>query len=254
MDKMCYNLKNKVFLITGGTRGIGLELARSLLAEDARVVICARKQEGLDAAVAMLGGGDSLLAVQAHVAREEDVKKLFAAVLQKFGRLDVLVNNVGMNLLTQSVSDTEFATWQKIVDSNLNGTFLCASRAARIMKEQKKGKIISISSIAATKASPGMGVYGVAKAGIEMLTKVLAAELASYDIQVNAVAPAMVRTEFSKYFWGNQELYPQIIGAIPAGRIAEPNDVVQTVLFLSSDAAGFISGQTIMVDGGATAI
>lgn len=127
MNKMWYGLQNKVFLVTGGSKGIGLEVAKNLLEQEAKVVICARKQEGLDAAVATLGGGEDLLALQAHIAREEDVEKLFNAVSERFGRLDVLVNNVGMNLLTRSVVDTKLAAWQKIIDSNLNGTFLCAS-------------------------------------------------------------------------------------------------------------------------------
>lgn len=122
------------------------------------------------------------------------------------------------------------------------------------MQEQGGGKIVNISSVAGRKASPGMGIYGIAKAGIEMLTKVLAFELAQSNVLVNAVAPAMVRTDFSKPFWSNSEIHTQIVNAIPLGRIAEPIDVVHPVLFLSSDAANFITGQTIVVDGGSTAI
>jgi NAD(P)-dependent dehydrogenase (short-subunit alcohol dehydrogenase family) len=122
------------------------------------------------------------------------------------------------------------------------------------MREQKTGKIVNVSSIASRKASPGMGIYGIAKAGVEMLTKVLASELAQFNIQVNAVAPSMVRTDFSKPFWSNKELYDLIVKTIPLGRIAEPVDVVHPVLFLASDASNFITGQTIVVDGGVTAI
>jgi len=249
-----YGLEGRVALVTGGSRGIGLETARALLEQQARVAICARKQEGLDAATAALGGGKSLLAVQAHIANEADVERLFDAVLERFGRLDVLINNVGMNLLTASVPETDLALWQKIIDTNLNGTFLVSRRAAKIMKPQGGGRIVNISSIAGRKASPGMGIYGIAKAAVEMLTRVLASELAPFKIMVNAVAPAMVRTDFSKPFWSNKEIHDQIIKGIPLGRIAEPMEIVYPVLFLASDAASFITGQTLVVDGGATAI
>jgi 2-deoxy-D-gluconate 3-dehydrogenase len=122
------------------------------------------------------------------------------------------------------------------------------------MKDQEKGKIVNISSIAGRRAAPAMGIYGIAKAGIEMMTKVLALELAPFNIQVNAVAPSMVRTKFSQPFWSNKDLYDQIVKAIPLGRIAEPTDVAHAALFLSSEASDFITGQTIMVDGGASAI
>lgn len=249
-----YGLEGRVALVTGGSRGIGLETARALLEQQARVAICARKQEGLDAATAALGGGKSLLAVQAHIANEADVERMFDAILERFGRLDVLINNVGMNLLTASVPETDLALWQKIIDTNLNGTFLASRRAAKIMKHQGGGRIVNISSIAGRKASPGMGIYGIAKAAVEMLTRVLASELAPFKIMVNAVAPAMVRTDFSKPFWSNKEIHDQIIKGIPLGRIAEPMEIVYPVLFLASDAASFITGQTLVVDGGATAI
>jgi NAD(P)-dependent dehydrogenase (short-subunit alcohol dehydrogenase family) len=252
MGRPDYGIEGKVFVVTGGSRGIGLDIARELIAQKARVVICARKKEGLDAAVEQIKGGDNLLAVQAHIAKEEDAALIFDAAMKKFGRVDVLINNVGMNLLTASVADTDLATWQKIIESNLTGTFICSKKAARIMKEQKYGRIINISSVAGRKASPGMGIYGIAKAGIEMLTRVLALELAQYNITVNAVAPSMVKTNFSKPFWGNSDIREQIINTIPLKRIAETEDVVHPVLFLSSDKASFITGQVLLVDGGST--
>ncbi len=254
MGNICYGLEGQVAVVTGGSRGIGLEIARLLLAERAKVVICGRKQDGLDRAVEALGGGENLMAVQAHVAKEPDVEALFDRAMEGFGRVDVLVNNVGMNLLTSSLADTDLGLWQKIVDTNLNGTFLCSRRAARIMKEQGGGKIVTISSIAGRRAAPGMGIYGVAKAAIEMMTKVLAMETAAFNIQVNAVAPSMVKTDFSKPFWSNREVHDMIVKTIPAGRLADPIDVAYPALFLASKAADFITGQTIMVDGGASAI
>jgi len=253
MGNLSYNLENKVFVVTGGSRGIGLEITGLLLNQKAKVVICGRKQEGLDAAAEALKADESLKAVQAHVAKSEDVDRVFETTIEAYGRIDGLINNVGMNLATGLI-DADPGLWNKIIDSNLTGAFLCARKAGHLMREQKKGKIVSISSIAARRSAPFMGIYGVAKAGIEMMTKVMAQELAPFNIQVNAVAPCMVRTKFSEPFWSNAELYERIVNAIPMGRIAEPADVAWPVLFLCSEASDFITGQTLMVDGGASAV
>lgn len=254
MNRITYGLEGKVVVVTGGSRGIGLELTRKLLEEKAKVVICGRKKENLDTAEQTLGAGGGLLTVVAHIAKEEDVDRLFEAVMSTFPRVDVLINNVGMNLMTPSTSDADVAQWQKIIETNLTGTFICSRKAAAIMKQQKSGKIINISSIAGRKASPGMGIYGIAKAGVEMMTRVMAAELAPYNIQVNAVAPAMVRTDFSKPFWSNKDIHDHVTRGIPMGRIAEPLEVVHPVLFLASEGSSFITGQTIVVDGGSTSV
>lgn len=253
MADIVYGMQGKVVVVTGGSRGIGLDLARSLLAQQAKVVICGRKQDGLDAALAQLDGTGQVLAVPAHIAREADVERLFDQALEWFGRVDALVNNVGMNLITGLV-DAEPAVFNKIVESNLTGTWLCSRKAAQLMREQKAGKIVSITSIAARRAAPFMGIYGIAKAAIEMMTRTLAQELAPFNVQVNAVAPCMVRTGFSQPFWSNDDLLKEIVKTIPQGRIAETSDVVHPVLFLCSEGAGFITGQTIMVDGGASAV
>ena len=184
---------------------------------------------------------------------EKAAEKLFQTVIEAFGRIDGLINNVGMNIATGLV-DADPGLWSKIIDSNLNGSFLCARKAGQIMRDQKKGKIVSISSIAARRSAPFMGIYGVAKAGIEMMTRVMAQELAPFNIQVNAVAPCMVRTKFSEPFWSNAELHEHIVKSIPMGRIAEPADVAWPVLFLCSEGSDFITGQTVMVDGGASAV
>jgi 2-deoxy-D-gluconate 3-dehydrogenase len=205
---------------------------RQLLGQKAKVVICGRKQEGLDLAAQELGAGDNLFAVQAHVAKNEETETLFDQTLDRFGKLDGLINNVG----------------------NLNGNFLCSRKAGQIMRNQQNGKIVNISSIAARRSAPAMGIYGIAKAGIEMLTKVLAQELAPFNIQVNAVAPCMVRTAFSEPFWSNEDLHEAIVKTIPLGRIAEPIDIAHPALFLCSAGADFITGQTLLVDGGASAI
>ncbi|MBW1979505.1 MAG: SDR family oxidoreductase [Deltaproteobacteria bacterium] len=151
-----------------------------------------------------------------------------------------LVNNVGTNIFTRSVSEADEKLWDKLIETNLKSVFLASGQAAKRMKKQGSGKIVNISTIAARKAAPGMGIYSVAKAGVEMLTKVLAAELAPDHINVNAVAPGMVKTQFSKPFWSNESMLQEITRTIPMGRIAETEDVVGAVLFLSSSLSDFI--------------
>lgn len=252
MSAISYGLGGKVVVVTGGSRGIGLEIAKELINQKAKVVIVGRKKDNLDTACTAIGSG--VMACQAHIAKEDEVEGLFKSIIEAHSRIDVLINNVGMNLMTPSIPDTDFAVWQKILETNLNGTYLCSRAASRIMRQQNQGAIVNVSSIAGRKASPAMGIYGIAKAGVEMLTKVMASELAQYGVRVNAVAPGMVRTDFSKPFWSNPDLLSHIVKTVPMGRIAEPGDVVHPVLFLASDAASFITGQTLLVDGGATAI
>lgn len=251
---MKFDLEGKTALVTGGSRGIGLAAARALLEEGATVFICGRKADGLEAARQALGSSDRLVTVQAHIGKPEEVDSLFDTIAKEAGTLDILVNNVGMNLITPAVADLDPGLWQKIVDTNLTGTFLVSRKAAAMMRTQNSGKIVSVTSIAARKATPGMGIYGIAKAGIEMLTRVLASELAMFNIQVNAVAPAMVRTKFSEPFWSNKDLLTHVTSTIPMGRIAEIEDVVNPILFLASGGSSFITGQTLLVDGGATAV
>ncbi len=251
---MNFDLKDKTALVTGGTRGIGLEIARSLLNEGAKVILCSRKKEGLDAAAITLGNPEALTIIPAHIGKADQVDAMFAAIEEDFGHIDILINNVGMNLITPGIADLDPGLWQKIIDTNLSGTFLVSRKAALMMRTKGHGKIVSLSSIAGKKATPGMGIYGIAKAGIEMMTKVLAAELALFNVQVNAVAPAMVRTDFSKPFWDNKELLDHVTSTIPMARIAEIDDVVKPVLFLASEGSSYITGQTLTVDGGATVI
>lgn len=251
---MKYDLDGKICLVTGGSRGIGFEVAKALLSENAKVFICARKAENLEKAKETLGRPESLITVQTHIGKPDEVESLFETIEKTHGKLDILINNVGMNLITPGIADLDPGLWQKIMDTNLGGTFLVSRKAASLMRSKNSGKIVTISSVAASRATPGMGIYGIAKAGIEMLTKVLASELAPFNIQVNAVAPAMVRTKFSEPFWSNPELLAHITKGIPLGRIAEVKDVIHPVLFLASEGSSYITGQTLMVDGGTTAV
>lgn len=254
MSEMSLDLTGKVALVTGGSRGLGKTIAMAIAGEGANVVICGRRQENLDQAVAALRQkGTEGLAFRANVGSADEVAGLFQSIEDRFGKLDILVNNVGMNILTPSVAMADEALWDKIIATNLKGTFLTSRGAVPLMRKSGRGKIINISSIAARKAAMGMGIYCVAKAGVEMLTRVLAVELAQDRINVNAVAPCVVRTQFSQPFWSNDALLGQITATIPMGRIAEPDDIIGTILFLASDLSDFVTGEVIAVDGGSMA-
>jgi len=254
MSEMSLELTGKAALVTGGSRGLGKAIAMAMAGKGAHVIICGRKQDNLDQAVDDLGQkGVDVAAFRANMGSSDEVAALFRLVEEHFGRLDILVNNVGMNILTPSVAMADEGLWDKIMTTNLKGTFLASAGAVPLMRKAGRGKIINISSIAARKASMGMGIYCVAKAGVEMLTRVLAVELAQDHITVNSVAPCVVRTKFSQPFWDNESLLKEITRTIPMGRIAEPNDVVGTVLFLASNLSDFVTGEVITVDGGAMA-
>ncbi len=255
MDKDLFSLAGKRVLVTGASRGIGLEIAVGFAeAGAAHIVICGRKQEALSAARETIEKkGAKVSAVAANVGNVADVDGLFDKIVADVGGLDIVVNNVGMNIFTPSVVDADISLWDKVMDVNLKAVFLTSRRAAPLLKEAGGGSIINISTVAARKATPGLGIYGIAKAGVEMLTKTLASELAPYNIRVNAIALAMVKTKFSEPLWSNADLRKQIELSNPMHRIGEPEEVVGTALYLASSASSFMTGSILMLDGGTTA-
>jgi NAD(P)-dependent dehydrogenase (short-subunit alcohol dehydrogenase family) len=248
-EKAMEDFAGKRVLVTGGSKGIGLGIARYFAEAGARLAICGRKEANLVKAREQLG---EVVTVAAHLGKAEDVEQLFHTVHDTFGGLDILVNNMGMNIFTPSTVDADIGLWDKIMEGNLKSAFLCCRQAFPLMKTNG-GVIVNLSSIAGQRAAPGMGIYGIAKAGLNMLTKVLAKELASYGIRVNAVAPGMVETDFSRPFWGNDDLLKELLKGIPLGRIARVEDVVRVVAFLSSDQSDYLTGEIISVSGGAEA-
>lgn len=253
MTEMSLELSGKVALVTGGSRGLGKIIARTMAEKGARVAVCGRKQEHLDELVEEFKrAGLEILARAADVGKSDQVAALFDAVTEHFGRLDILVNNVGTNVFTPSVAEADEALWDKMMQTSLRSAFLTSSRAIKLMGDGG-GKIINISSIAAKKAAPGMGLYCIAKAGLEMLTKVLAAELGPRHITVNAVAPGMIKTTFSQPLWSNENMLKDYLRGVPLGRIAEPKEVAGTVLFLASGLSDYMTGEVLTVDGGSMA-
>ena len=254
MGDTSIDLSGKVALVTGGSRGLGKNIALAMAEKGVKVAICSRKEESLGEAVEeFTNRGLDVMAKVANVGKSDEVKALFQDLDERFGRLDILINNVGTNILTPSVVEADESLWDKILETSLKSAFLVSSQAVMFMKRVGGGKIVNISSIAARKASRGMGVYCVAKAGVEMLTRVLAVELAKENINVNAVAPGMVRTQFSQPFWSDEVLLKELVRTIPLGRIAETGDVVGAVLFLASNLSDFITGEVVTVDGGSMA-
>ena len=251
MSEMDLDLSGKVALVTGGGRGLGKAIASAMAGKGANVAICDRKQDNLDGAVEDLGKmGFDIMAEATDVSKSDQVASLFQAVEDRFGKLDILVNNVGINMMTPSTAEADEGVWDRIIDTNVKGAYLASGQALGLMKKSGGGKIINISSVAARKAAMGMGIYCISKAALEMLTKVLALELAKDHINVNAIAPYVVRTPFSKPFWGNEAMLKEITKNVPMGRIAETDDVVGTVLFLASGLSDFVTGEVITVDGG----
>ncbi len=250
-----FSLPGKVAIITGGRRGIGKAIALALAEAGADIAVCDRViDDGELNAVAeeVERLGRRSLAVKADITQKSDVDSMVRRVVDGFGVIDILVNNAAMNIMAPLLELREEG-WDKIIDTDLKGYYLCSQAVGKIMVEQKRGNIINIASTAAMYTAPEMGAYCIAKAGVVMLTKILAVELAQYNIRVNAIAPSMVKTKFSQPLWSDPESLKQIEAGIPLGRLAEPEDITGSVLFLASDASSYITGHTIVVDGGSSA-
>lgn len=253
MTRLKFTLEDKVALIAGGGRGIGRTLALAFAEAGAHVAVVSRTLPELEKVTQEVHRyGRRGLAVKADLTQGAEVEQMVEQVLQEFGRIDVLVNCAATNLMRPLLELPE-KRWEQILNTCLKSYFLCSQAVGRKMKERRGGCIINLASTAAQKATPGMGAYCIAKAGVVMLTQVLALELAPYNIRVNAIAPGVVRTGFSEPLWSNPELLKKLLPPIPLGRIAEPEDLVGLALFLASDASSYITGQTIYIDGGISA-
>jgi len=248
-----FDLNGKVAIVTGGGKGIGKAIALGLAEAGAKVMIAARTQAEIEAVAGEIKsrGGEAAWRVT-DVCLNEQVEALVKATVETFGRLDLLINNAARSFLRPLLELREDG-FDKIFDTNVKGTFLLSRAAAKVMKEQGGGRIVNITTVGAVRGGIMMGVYHASKAAVKMLTMCMAAEWAPYNISVNAVGPGLTRTHFSQPIWSNPELERQIVMRIPKGRLAEPRDIVGAVLFLCSDSAGFITGQSLYVDGGTLA-
>jgi NAD(P)-dependent dehydrogenase (short-subunit alcohol dehydrogenase family) len=250
MGEVKFDLSGKVAVVTGGGRGIGRAIALSLAGAGAAVAVSSRTQKEIDAVaeeIRRMGG--KALAVAADLTVNEQLENLVNATVVEFGKIDILVNNAARSFL-RSLLDLREDGWDKVFNTNVKAVWLLSRLVARKMIEQKSGRIINITTVGAEKAELGMAAYGCSKAALKMLTRCMAREWAQYGINVNAVGPGLTRTDFSKPIWSNPEVAKRVSAMIPKGRLAEPEEIVGSVLFLASDAAGFITGHSIYVDGG----
>jgi NAD(P)-dependent dehydrogenase (short-subunit alcohol dehydrogenase family) len=256
MFENLFSLKGKVAIITGASRGIGRALALAYAEAGADVVVSSRNKRPPElekVAEGIQTMGKRALAVPAHVGKKEDVETLVRKTLHAFGRIDILVNNAGANPVLNAMVDLEEDSFDKVLEVNLKGAFLMSKAVAREMIKQGGGRIINMSSISGLRArADGTGAYCISKAAMNMMTQVMARELAPHHILVNAIAPGSIKTDFSRVNWTDPERRAQRIREIELRRFGEPEEVVGIALSLASDAGSFVTGEIIRVDGGQT--
>jgi 2-deoxy-D-gluconate 3-dehydrogenase len=248
-----FDLSEKIAIVTGGNQGIGFGIAKGLASAGATVVIANRRAaEGQKAAESLKKEGLNTVAIPTDVSRTSSVASLVSKVVSDFGKIDILVNNAAV-IVRKPIEDFTEEEWDQIMNTNLRGLFLCCQLVGREMIKKKKGKIINISSVLSQIVQPGRSVYAVAKAGVSHLTRALALEWGKYNINVNAIGPGLTITPLNqKYYEENPEDLKNVVAAIAKGREAYPQDYAGTAIFLASDASDYMTGQTLLVDGGMT--
>ena len=256
MELSQFSLEGKVALVTGGSRGIGEATALGFAKAGADVAVASRKLPDLErVAKAVSDLGRRSLAVEVHVGRMDQLNNLVERVVDEFGTIDILVNNAGTSIAAPAL-DIEERAWDAVMNLNLKGVFFLSQAAARVMKENGGGRIINVSSINGYKPAAETFVYAISKAGVVMATKCMAMQWAQYNIRVNAIAPGYIETRLLNATWYDlteEELKAQkeeVARSIPVGRIGEPSEIADAMLYLASDASSYVTGQTFLVDGG----
>ena len=243
------NLKGKIALVTGGTRGIGREIALRLAKEGANLAITytSKEEQALDVVNEIKNHGVNAIAVKANVINNDDVLNMVKTVEEELGTIDILVNNAGITKDNLIIRMTE-EDWDSVIDVNLKGVFLSTKAVARAMMKKRYGKIINISSVVGVNGNAGQGNYSASKAGVIGFTKSMAKELASRGIRVNAIAPGFIETEMTSVL--KEEVKDAMIKNIPLCSFGKPKDIANLVAFLASEESDYITGQVIKVDGG----
>ena len=248
-------MDGKVALITGGRTGLGKAFALTFAKAGADVSICSRtdKDGGLQTVADEIRRlGQRALAFKTDVTHKADVDSMVEKTIAELGDIDVLINNAGIAACVP-ILEMEESTWDQVININLKGCYLCSQAVARKMAQRRKGNIINISSTGGLRALPNFSVYDVTKAGVIMLTRVMARELGSYNIRVNAIAPWAVKTRMTEQWRRDPEWVKEALASAPLGRFGETEDIAGIALFLASDTASWITGHTIVADGGTIA-
>lgn len=252
--KPAIHLEDKVAIVTGASRGIGEAIARTFAAHGARVVVCSRKAEPCErVAHDIIQAGGEALAVAAHAGRPDDLHALVKRTVEHFGKVDVLVNNAATNPHFGPLLTVERSAWDKTFEVNLLGYFEAARAVAEHLTSRgAKGSIVNVASVMGLAGAPLQGVYAMTKAAVISMTRTMAVELGPSGVRVNAIAPGLVRTRFAQAIVSNEDIVARVVGRTPLGRYAEPEEIAPAALFLASDAASFVTGHTLVVDGGFT--
>jgi NAD(P)-dependent dehydrogenase (short-subunit alcohol dehydrogenase family) len=248
-----FDIRGKVAIVTGSSRGIGEAIARRLAEAGVRVVISSRKQDVLDQmADEMKADGLEVFPVAAHNGDKAALRNLVDRTVERHGTVDILINNAATNPHFGPILEAEDSMWQKTFEVNVMGNFWLTQAAVEVMRGNGGGKIINVASVNGLRPGRFQGVYSVTKAAVINLTQTLAMELASENIQVNAIAPGLIKTKFAQAIWDNDMLLQGILDRTPQGRIGDPDDIAGLALYLAAPASNFATGQVFVVDGGLT--
>ncbi len=249
--KQQFDLTGKVAIITGASRGIGESMAWGLAEHGAKVVVSSRKQEAVDAvAESLKAAGHEALGIACHVSDVEQRKNLIDKTLEHFGSVDILINNAATNPVFGPLAESTEAIFDKIMNVNVKACMRLANLCHPIMEKNGGGSIINIASVEGLKPSLGLAVYSISKAAVIMLTQAQAKEWGSVGIRSNAICPGLIQTKFSAAIWKNDHILKQFENHLPAGRMAQPDEMAGLAVFLASDAGGYCTGGVYTADGG----
>lgn len=246
-----FSLKGKLALISGASRGIGEAIALTLAEHGAQCILVSRRIEGLQSVVdKIIAAGGQAEAIPCHMGEMSQIETLFKTIDEKYGKLDILVNNAATNPHFGEMIDTPESAWDKTMDVNVKGPYFMIQKAVRLMEKSGAGAIVNVASVNAERPALFQGVYSMSKAAMVSMTKAYAAELAGRNIRVNALLPGLTKTKFAGALIDNKEIYDIAINQIPMRRHAVPDEMAGAVLYLVSAAASFTTGTTLVCDGG----